>query len=564
MSENTTASTSPGVPVEDPTPFGWLTTADHKRTGRLFIICSLLFLVLGAVFDLLVRLDLTSATDFVSLGADSFAQGFAFSREALTLLFLIPVFLGLSMYMVPLQIGASNLAFPRAATASFWTWQISAIVLIGAYLGNGGPYGGWANGVDLHLLALSGLVVALLLGAISVATTIMTMRSPGLYMDETPPFTWSSLVSASMLIVSLPVLLGQIAILYIDHRYGRVFLLGNYGIWERIDWIHRTPQLFIYVVPVLGVAAEVVLAAARRRVFEPLAMYFTIGLVGLFGFGAWTNFAITGEGADIIDGFEGVVLVALYGGALLGTVGLLGLLGLAVIQNRKLPKLSTSLVAVFGAGTLVLVGAFVGLLGAAGDWLEIAGRGNDGNPQLRMTTWVTGQQSVLIYGAGLLGLLAALHWWAPKIWGRQLNELLGLLNFLVIGAGALLAFIGPTLSGLLTEQPDFVYADPSATAIYSGWVDDSGAAGLSSIGAAGVAILIAGVALLLLNLFVSVGLKKGAQATDDPWGAQSPEWMLPSPPPMGEPEELPTLTSGTPLLDSAEAEAEAEAEEVPV
>ena len=562
MSENTTASTSPGVPEEDPTPFGWLTTADHKRTGRLFIICSLLFLVLGAVFDLLVRLDLTSATDFVSLGADSFAQGFAFSREALTLLFLIPVFLGLSMYMVPLQIGASNLAFPRAATASFWTWQISAIVLIGAYLGNGGPYGGWANGVDLHLLALSGLVVALLLGAISVATTIMTMRSPGLYMDETPPFTWSSLVSASMLIVSLPVLLGQIAILYIDHRYGRVFLLGNYGIWERIDWIHRTPRLFIYVVPVLGVAAEVVLAAARRRVFEPLAMYFTIGLVGLFGFGAWTNFAITGEGADIIDGFEGVVLVALYGGALLGTVGLLGLLGLAVIQNRKLPKLSTSLVAVFGAGTLVLVGAFVGLLGAAGDWLEIAGRGNDGNPQLRMTTWVTGQQSVLIYGAGLLGLLAALHWWAPKIWGRQLNELLGLLNFLVIGAGALLAFIGPTLSGLLTEQPDFVYADPSATAIYSGWVDDSGAAGLSSIGAAGVAILIAGVALLLLNLFVSVGLKKGAQATDDPWGAQSPEWMLPSPPPMGEPEELPMLTSGTPLLDSAEAEAEAE--EVPV
>jgi len=562
MSENTTDSTSPSVPVEDPTPFGWLTTADHKRTGRLFIVCSLLFLVLGAVFDLLVRLDLTSATDFVSLGADSFAQGFAFSREALTLLFLIPVFLGISMYLVPLQIGASNLAFPRAATASFWAWKISAIVLIGAYLGNGGPYGGWANGVDLHLLALSGLVVALLLGAISVATTIMTMRSPGLYMDETPPFTWSSLVSASMLIVSLPVLLGQIAILYIDHRYGRVFLLGNYGIWERIDWIHRTPQLFIYVVPVLGVAAEIVLAAARRRVFEPLAMYFTIGLVGLFGFGAWTNFAITGEGADIIDGFEGVVLVALYGGALLGTVGLLGLLGLAVIQNRKLPKLSTSLIAAFGAGKLVLVGAFVGLLGAAGDWLEIAGRGNDGNAQLRMTTWVTGQQSVLIYGAGLLGLLAALHWWAPKIWGRQLNELLGLLNFLVIGAGALLAFIGPTLSGLLTEQPDFVYADPSATAIYSGWVDDSGAAGLSSIGAAGVAILLAGVVLLLLNLFVSVGLKKGAQATDDPWGAQSPEWMLPSPPPMGEPDDLPMLTSGTPLLDSAEVQPEAE--EVPV
>ncbi|HAX05297.1 MAG TPA: hypothetical protein DCX77_06420 [Acidimicrobiaceae bacterium] len=554
MSENTTASTSPGVPVEDPTPFGWLTTADHKRTGRLFIVCSLVFLVLGAVLDLLVRLDLTSSTDFVTLGSDSFAQGFAFSREALTLLFIIPAFLGVSMYMVPLQIGAANLAFPRAATASFWAWKVSAIVLMGAYLGNGGPYGGWANGVDLHLLALSGLVISLLLGSISVATTIMTMRSPGLYMDETPPFTWSSLVSTSMLVVSLPVLLGQIAILYIDHRYGRVFLLGNYGVWERIDWIHRTPQLFIYVVPVLGVAAEIVLATARRRVFEPLAMYFTIGLVGLFGFGAWTNFAITGEGADIIDGFEGVVYVGLYGGALLGTLGLLGLLGLALIQNRKLPKISTSLLAALGAGKLVLVGAFIGLIGAAVDWLEIAGRGNDGNPQLRMTTWVTGQQSVLIYGAGLLGLLAAIHWWAPKIWGRQLNELVGMLNFLVIGTGTLLAFAGPALSGLLTEQPDFVYADPEATALYADWIDDSGAEGLSAIGAVGVAILIAGTCLLLLNLFVSVGLKKGPQADDDPWGAQSPEWMLPSPPPMGEIDELPMLTSGTPLLDSTEPE----------
>jgi cytochrome c oxidase subunit 1 len=514
----------------------------------------MLYLVLGVFLDLLVRLDLTSATDFVSLGSDGFAQGFTFSRETLTLLFLIPAFLGVAIYMVPLQIGAPNLAFPRAATASFWSWQVSGVVLIGAYLGNGGPYGGWANGVDLHLLALGGLVVSLLLGSIAVATTVMTMRSPGLYLDATPPFAWSALVSASMLVVSLPVLLGQIGILYIDHRYGRVFLAGNYGIWERIDWIHRTPQLFIYVVPILGVTAEIVLATAKRRVFEPLAMYFTLGLVGLFGFGAWANFSVTGEGADIIDGLEGVVLVGLYGGAFLGTAGLLGLLGLALIQNRKMPKITTSVLAALGAGTLILFGALYGLIGAAADWLEIAGRGNDGNPQLRMTTWVTGQQSVLIYGAGLLGLLAAVHWWAPKIWGRQLNDLLGMLSFLVIGAGALLAFLGPALSGLFTEQPDFVYADPNATANYASWVDDNGAETFSVIGVAGVVILLGGVGLLLLNLLISVGMKKGVTAGEDPWSAQSPEWMLPSPPPIGEPDELPTLVSGTPLLDAAEAE----------
>ena len=543
---------------EDPTPFGWLTTADHKRVGRLYIVSAIIMLLVGVLLDVIVRIDLTSGTDFVVLDGDSFGQLFALSRETLVLLFLIPIFLGFSMYIVPLQIGAGNLAFPRAAAASYWVWLVSAGVLFGAYIGNGGPYGGNSDLVDLHMLAVGGLVVGLLIGAVVIGATAMTMRSPGLYMDTTPPYSWSALVTASMLVVSLPVLLGQLVILYVDHRYGRVFLGGNFGIWERIDWLYRAPQLFMYSVPVLGIASEVVLASAKRRVFEPLAMYFTIGLLGLFGFGAWANFAITNEGSDIIDGAEGIVLVAMYGGALLAITGLLALIGLALVQtlmqNRKVPEITTSLLASLGAGKFLLTGALCGFIGAAVDWLEIGDRGNLGNAQLRMTTWVTGQQSVMIYGAGLLGVLAAVHWWAPKIWGRQLNELLGKLNFLVIAGGAFLASVGPFLSGLLTDQPDFVYQDPSMTSIYSNLVDDSGAEGLSAIGLVGTLIVLSGVALLLLNMFVSITLKKGVEATDDPWSGQSPEWLLSSPPAMGQLAELQDLSSGTPLLDIAEAE----------
>jgi cytochrome c oxidase subunit 1 len=543
---------------EDPTPFGWLTTADHKRVGRLYIVSAIVMLLVGVLIDVIVRVDLTSGTDFVVLDGDSFGQLFALSRETLVLLFLIPIFLGFSMYLVPLQIGAGNLAFPRAAAASYWVWLVSAGVLFGAYIGNGGPYGGNSDLVDLHMLAVGGLVVGLLIGAVVIGATAMTMRSPGLYMDTTPPYSWSALVTASMLVVSLPVLLGQLVILYIDHRYGRVFLGGNFGIWERIDWLYRAPQLFMYSVPVLGIASEVVLASAKRRVFEPLAMYFSIGLLGLFGFGAWANFAITNEGSDIIDGAEGIVLVAMYGGALLAITGLLALIGLALIQtlmqNRKVPEITTSLLASLGAGKFLLTGALCGFIGAAVDWLEIGDRGNLGNAQLRMTTWVTGQQSVMIYGAGLLGVLAAVHWWAPKIWGRQLNELLGKLNFLVIASGAFLASVGPFLSGLLTDQPDFVYQDPSMTSIYSNLVDDSGAEGLSALGLVGTLIVLSGVVLLLLNMFVSITLKKGMEATDDPWSGQSPEWLLSSPPAMGQLAELQDLSSGTPLLDIAEAE----------
>ncbi len=536
--------------MEDPTAFGWLNTVDHKRIGRLFIACSLLFGLAGTIADLLVRFDLTSSGGHTVLNGDSFVQVFTFTRDALVFGMLIPLFLGIAIYVVPLQVGAPNVAFGRAAALSFWGWLVSAGVLVGAYAANGGPGGGFADGVDLHLLAVAGLVISLLTGAICVAVTTLTMRAPGMYMDRTPPFAWSALVTASMLVVSLGVVLGQIVILYIEHRYGPRFLGGNYGIWSRIDWMYRTPQLFIYVVPVLGVIAEIMLAAARRWVFEPLALYFTMGLVGLFGFGAWANFGITDEGADIVDGLEGIVLVGLYAGALAGVSGLLALLGFTVWQSRTWPRPSTAVLAAFAAGQLIAIAALVGLIGAGVDWLQIADRGVDGNYPLRFTTWVTGQQSLLIYGAGLLGALAALHWWAPKIWGRRLSELAGWASLAAIGGGAFLAWLGPTLSGAFTEQPQFVYGEPLLTTIYSAQVDDSGAEGLSALGAVGVAIVLAGLALVVANLLISVAMGKGAPAESDPWGGLTPEWLLDSPPPLGPSETLPELTSGTPLLDS--------------
>ncbi len=553
------------VPTEDPTAFGWLNTADHKRIGRLFIACALLFGLVGGIADLLVRLDLASASGHTVLGADSFTQVFSFTRDALVFGMLIPLFLGIAIYVVPLQVGAPHVAFGRAAALSFWGWLVSAGVLVGAYIANGGPGGGFSDGVDLHLLALAGLVISLLTGAICVAVTTLTMRAPGMYMDRTPPFAWSALVTASMLVVSLGVVLGQIVLLYVEHRYGPRFLGGNYGIWPRIDWMYRTPQLFIYVVPVLGVVAEVMLAAARRWVFEPLALYFTIGLVGLFGFGAWANFGISGEGAvgvvgegtDLVDGLEGIVLVGLYAGAFIGVSGLLALLGFTMWQSRTWPRPTTALMSAFGAGTLVALATLVGLIGAAADWLQIAGRGVDDNDPLSYTTWVTGQQSLLIYGAGLLGGLAALHWWAPKIWGRQLSELAGWAAMLAIAGGAVVSWLGSTLSGMLTEQPQFVYVEPLLTTRYVSEVDSTGASvaeGLSIVSAIGVVLVLAGMAVMVANLVVGVVRRRGAQTDADPWGALTPEWLLPSPPPIGVADSLAMLSSGTPLLTSESSE----------
>ena len=547
--------------LEDAGPAGWLHTSDHKRIGRMFITLALVFATLALVLDFLVRLDLISDNDSPVLGVDVFAQVFVLTRETLVLLVLIPLFLGLAIYLVPLQIGAANVAFPRAAAVSFWGWLISAGVLIGAYVGDGGPYGGWQNGVDLHLLALAGIVLSLLAGAITVGVSVLTMRSPGLYLDDTPPFSWAALVTASMLMVTLPVLLGQITILYLDHRYGEVFLGGNAGIWQRIDWVYQTPQLFIYVVPVLGVIAEIMLAAARRRVFEPLALYFTLGLVGLFGFGAWANFGITTEGADIVDGAEGIVLVGLYAGAAAGIAALLGLLGFTLLQARRRPKLNAAFLAAAAAGQLLLLAAVVGFLAAAADWLNIAGRGVDGNSPLRFTTFTTGQLSLLVYGAGLLGAVAALHWWAPKIWGIKLSEPAGWLAVVAIGGGAFLAWLGPVLAGAFAEQPEFVYQDPTLTSNYQSLVDSSAASGFTLLGVIGVVIVFAGLLLTKLNLLRALATRKRATSAvgADPWGALSPEWLLDSPPAPGMPATLPNLVTGMPLLTSPADAADAAA-----
>ncbi len=558
-------STAAPLVAEDQSPLGWFHTADHKRVGRLFVVCALAFGVAGVVVDLLVRLDLASATDSAVLGLDAFAQMFWLSREALVLLVVIPAFLGVATYVVPLQIGAPNVAFARGSAASFWAWLVSAGIYVGAYAGNGGPYGGWADGVDLYLVGLAGLVISLLVGAVSVATTVLTMRSAGVYLDMTAPFSWSALVTASMLVVSLPVLLAQIAIAYVDHRYGRVFLDGNYGISARFAWAFAAPQLFIYVVPVLGVAAEVLLAAARRWVFEPIALYFTIGLVGLFGFGTWANFAVTTEGADVADGIEGIVLVALYAGVALGTFGLMALIGFTFFGARKLPKPTVAVVAGALAVKLLLIEALFGIVGSGADLLQIADRGRDGNPFLRDTTWVTSQFSLVVYGVGVLGFIAALHWWAPKMWGIRLSEAAGWLATLLVGIGAALASLGPGLSGVFTEQPEFVFDSPQTTTTYLSLTDASGAEGFTMLGALGVIGVLAGLAVTLANLVFASGRlrRRGADVGRDPWNALTPEWLLPSPPPPGQPEEVAVLTSGTPLLVD-EAAAEAAADDVPV
>ena len=529
------ATPTPQAPY--PSILSWLNTADHKQIGRLYIASAVLVLLAAMVVDMLVRIDLINALGFTVYDADSWFQLFAMSRDAVLFGVLAPGFLGLAIYVVPLQIGAGNIAFPRAATASFWGWLISLGILIGAYAVNGGPPGGEPDGVDLYLISLAAIAVSLMLGAICVGATILTYRAPGLYLTDVPTFTWASLVWVAVLVMSLGALLADLLLLYIDHRYGRLVFFGNYGLLGApeagfgirggLGWLHQAPQIFVFAFPALGVIGEIVPAAVKVRQPMDRAVKVLLGAAGFFAFGAFAQqFEISfGSGQVAGDLREEALYVAFVVAAVLPIAGLLALWGLAFMEG-KFPTVTPAVVLAEIAGFLLIGGAVAVAVGAvidvgpAGDFFRTGA-----------TTWVAGYGALVLLGGGVAGLFAGLYWWGPKLYGRMLKRGIGLLAAAAVALGAVAIAVGSFVTGGIWDQP---YGAPT-------FADAAGSSALNALTVVGAALIVVAAALVLFDLLTSIVAGRGAEAGDNPWEAEGAEWTTSSPPPDGNFDELPEL-----------------------
>lgn len=499
-------------------PAGWITTSDHKRIGRLFIGASLLFLGGGLVVSGLLDLERVSSTDTQLLRLDSVGQLFSLAQIGLCFLFAVPMLLGIAICVVPLQVGARSLAFPRAAGAAFWGWLVGSGLLIASYAMNGGPGGGHAKGVDLFLLALMVVVISLLAAAVCVGATVLALRAPGMSLDRVPAFSWAALVTSVMLLASLPLLVANLLYLYVDHRYGRVAFGGNVGIASRIAWATALPQVYLYALPVLGVIADVLPTFARARQRMHQTLLGAIAVAGVLGFGAfaqqWLNPDVTHQGLFVVMavGFVGPVIVVL------------GLNGVLLRTGR--PRVGAPLICSLAAGLLFVVGAVAGALEPIRK-LKLEG-----------TAWETGHLDLIVVGAALLGALAALTYWGPKIWGRRLPDRAASGLAVLALLGSLLLAVPDLISGWVNEQPAGAVNFP----------DKTGASLLNALTFAGAALLVlVVVAFILLALR---GFVTGEPAGDDPWGGQTLEWATASPPPPGNfARPIAEVTSPAPLLD---------------
>lgn len=497
-----------------------LGSTDHKVVGRLYLGAALLMGLASAVTGLLGGIDRIDGTlGNTVLDEGSVSQVGSFHTISAVLLFLIPALLGLALVVVPLQVGARAVAFPRAAAASFWAYLIGAGTTCVAYALNGGPGGGRSDAVDLWAVASIVVVGALVLGSICVAATALAVRTRGMGLDRVPMFAWSLLCTSVVWILTLPVLAAVLVVMYLDHRYGQVFLGGGGpAMADRVAWIVEQPQVYVLAVPVLGVALDAVATASGRRLPNRGAAQVLVAAFSVLGVGAFALAAVSPSAADQ-PVTKGMALLAP-----LPVLGVLGLAGLALKAGK--PKVTSGLV---GGGLGLLVLLLATLAGAATPFqgaLELAG-----------TQWVTAQSHLTLVAA-FIGLAAGLYHWSTKVLGRAGNEVAGRTAPLVLALGALVLAGPEAVSGLTGEGEEAFI----------------GIEGMNAVSLGGAGLVVLGALLAVAGL---VGRRR-ADEPADPWGGQTLEWATASPPSFANFDgDVPAVTSAEPLLANDDEEASA-------
>ena len=427
-------------------------TSDAATVGRLFVVVSLLMGLGTSVIGVLLSLGRTEAVAPADMfgGFNAYFRMWTLYRVSFMLLVVLPLLLGVAMAVVPSQVGAGNLAFPRAALASFWTWLIGAVIIkVSVFAGGGwgaidGVTGNENDAMALTLLGTGIVIVALLLGAVTVATTVISLRQTGMTLLDVPPFAWSMLVAAAVWLFTLPVAIANIVVIYADLRGRPAIAFGRAespDIWLQLDWLVEQPAVYLMAVPVLGIAIEAVGAAVGARSSLPEAVTVIVGLFGLLAVGGWSQDYFTAP-QDLRDG---LVYVAFGLAAVLPVVALAGGAAELVLRGTKTPD------RLFDPRMLG-AGAALKLLGAAA--LVGALRVIEPLDLLETTaTWAVFHGVVV---AGLIAGVAALVNWSHQLLFCPISRVVGRGSVVLLLGGGGLLVLSDLISGFLVDEPDLM------------------------------------------------------------------------------------------------------------
>ncbi len=517
----------------------WITTVDHKRIGLLYIGTSLVFFGLGGILALLMRAQLATPNEhFVT--KDSYDQLFTMHGTTMIFLVVVPILAGFGNFLVPLMIGARDMAFPRLNAFSYWMFALGGLVLYSSFLANGGaPQAGWTsyaplsadraftpgNGQDLWILSLHILTISSLAGAINFIATIVNMRAPGMSWMRMPLFVWAILTYAIMLVLVLPALSAGLTLLLLDRQVGTHFFLpdqgGNALLWQHVFWFFGHPEVYIMILPAMGIISEVIPVFSRKPIFGYAAVAFSTLGIAFVSMLVWAHhmFAV-----GLPWGLQTFFMLSSMAVAVPTGVKILNWLATTWRGNLSF---DTPMLFALGFIAVFTMGGLSGIFLAAFpvDW------------QVTDTYYVVAHFHYVLFGGSMLGVFAGLHYWWPKMFGRLLDERLGKWTFWLIFVGFNVTFFPQHMLGLL-GMPRRVY-----TYDHGGLWE---AYNLTSTIGSGIMTL--GILVFVVNVIRTT--RVGARAGNDPWLGDTLEWFAPSPPPPENfPQPVPYVSSARPLRD---------------
>ena len=531
----------------------WIMTTDHKKLGIMYMVTAFFFFLVGGVDALLIRTQLAQPDGKV-LSPEVYNQIFTMHAVTMIFLFIMPMLTGLGNYIVPLMIGARDMAFPRLNAFGYWVVLFGGLFLTSSFLFGAAPNAGWfayapltelsgpgttscGNAVmctpgpnmDFWALGILMLGISSIAGSINFVVTILKLRAPGMTINRMPLFTWMTLITAFLLLFSLPSVTMASILLLLDRHLGTHFYVAGFGgdplLWQHLFWSFGHPEVYILILPAFGIISEVLPVFARKPIFGYTFIAWSGVAIGFLSFTVWAHHMFAVGLPLVAQAFFATSTTLI---AIPTAVKIFNWIG--TVYGGKISFKAPMLFAL-GFIAMFLIG---GLNGAA---LAIV----PFDYQVTDTYFVVAHLHYVLFGGSVFGIFAGIYYWFPKITGKLLNERLAQVHFWLMLIGLNVTFFPMHILGLL-GMPRRIYTYPGNL----GWNE------LNLIATVGAFTI--GISILVFVWNFIVTLRSGQAAGTDPWNAFTLEWDTDSPPKPYNFAEIPTVRSRRPFYDKKNPE----------